>query len=340
MAVDVERLLAPVSEDSPAGPDLAYDSSRYEIEQAFESSVSVDVSGAEAAGQEVDWRQIVRLIEQESAKTKDLWLAVYLCRAGARAGSIETLLTGAKYLQGLLDRYWECVHPQLDEYGFQGRKGPCDSLTRTGEFLRPLQGAILLEHPRLGRFSAADFIRFQQNAEAEEGYGQFRAALNDTPEETLLQTAEALNEITASIREADRVLTTNAEGDTAPNFRPTYEALGQIRQAVLAFTSTPAAQPAAEGAAEPPSGVASQPAAGPRIAGRVDSREDVIRAIDAIADYYRRQEPGSPVPLLIQRAREWVPLDFLSILEDMLPSSVDDAKRVLTMRKSEDDSDR
>ena len=48
MALDVETLLTAVSEDAPSGPDLAYDPERQEIEQAFESSVSIDASGEEA----------------------------------------------------------------------------------------------------------------------------------------------------------------------------------------------------------------------------------------------------------------------------------------------------
>ena len=73
---------------------------------------------------------------------------------------------------------------------------------------------------------------------------------------------------------------------------------------------------------------------GPRIAGRVESREDVVKALDAIADYYRRREPTSPVPAALQRVREWVNLDFLALLEDIAPNSLDEAKRVLvTQRK-------
>ena len=45
MALDLDKLLAPVSEDDPVGPDSAYDAGRQEIEQAFETSISIDSSG-------------------------------------------------------------------------------------------------------------------------------------------------------------------------------------------------------------------------------------------------------------------------------------------------------
>jgi type VI secretion system ImpA family protein len=331
--MDVEELLAPVSDEAPAGPDMAYETDRGTIEQAFDSSVSIDTSGDASAAAEIDWRPIIALIETQSAQTKDVWLAVYLCRAGARSGRLDLVETGAQYLAGLLERYWESVHPQLEEYGFQGRKGPCESLGRRGEFLGPLERTPLLEHPRLGRFSGADFERFRAGAEAADGYGLFRAALADTPEEQLTEIVGRLDAIAGAIRRADAVLTANADGDTGANFQPTYELLTQIKKAVQSFTTAPAAEEAQiEAAAD--AGVADAPSAGgPRIAGRVESREDVVKAMDAIADYYRRREPTSPVPAALLRVREWVNLDFLELLEDIAPNSLDEARRVLVTQR-------
>jgi type VI secretion system ImpA family protein len=337
--MDLEELLAPVSEDAPTGPDLAYDPERGTIEQAFESSVSIDTSGETVEGAEIDWRPIVGLIEQQSTQTKDVWLAVYLCRAGARSGKIDLVESGAQYLAGLLERYWEGVHPQLEEYGFQGRKGPCESLTRRGEFLGPLERAPLLEHPRLGRFSGADFERFRAGAEAADGYGSFRAAVAETPEERLIEIVARLDAITDAIKRADAILTANADGDTAANFKPTYDLLAQMKKAVQSFTSTPAAaEPEAPVVAGETAAAPASAGDGPRIAGRVESREDVIKALDAIADYYRRREPASPVPVALQRAREWVNLDFLSLIEDIAPSALDEAKRVLVSQRKPPES--
>ena len=113
------------------------------------------------------------------------------------------IVTGARYLAGLLERYWENVHPQLEEYGFQGRKGPCESLARRGEFLIPMERTVLLEHPRLGRFTGADFERFRSGAEGEDGYGLFRAALEDTSEEDLTAIAGKLEAIEEAMRRID-----------------------------------------------------------------------------------------------------------------------------------------
>ena len=331
MALNLETLLTPVSDEAPAGEDLAYDTERVEIDQAFERPPSIDLTTGEAAGgPEVDWRRILKLIESQSGKSKDLWLAVYICRAGAWSRDLATVRLGSEYLAGLCETLWDHVHPTLDDYGFQGRKGPCESLASVGNFLTPLRGVTLLEHARMGRFSGGDFERFAANAESEEGYSQFRAVLSETPDDSLTGIAAELDAIAAAIRRTDAVLVARADGDTGANFRATYDALAQMRQAVLSFSASP---PSAE--ASPGAGGGVDETTGPRIAGRVDSREDVIRTLDSLSDYYRRKEPASPVQQLLQRAREWVNLDFLAILADIAPNSVDEARQVLSFKKPE-----
>jgi type VI secretion system protein ImpA len=57
-------------------------------------------------------------------------------------------------------------------------------------------------------------------------------------------------------------------------------------------------------------------------AGAFASRDDVIQALDMACEYYKRFEPSSPVPLLLQRAKRLASKDFLSIIRDMVPESM------------------
>ena len=81
---------------------------------------------------------------------------------------------------------------------------------------------------------------------------------------------------------------------------------------------------AAEGTSDGTNGVPAEAAEAPTMAlrGEVRSRDDVLRAIDAICAYYARAEPSSPVPLLLQRCRRMVTMSFVDILKEMLPESV------------------
>jgi type VI secretion system protein ImpA len=332
MALDLDVLLAPVSEEDRAGPDLAYDPQRHEIEQAFEASVSIDTNGVAPEAVDVDWRRIVAAIAGQSARTKDVWLAVYLCRAGARAGKLDVVETGARYLAGLIEGFWDDVHPRLEEYGVEGRTGACDTLASFREFLAPLKAVTLLTHPRHGSFSGDDLHRFQRGGETEQGYGAFRATLDEAGALDGLAAAVArLDTIDAEFRTVDVALATRAGSGAGASFAPVYQTLTEIRAAGRAFLPEPEAAvddvQVVEGCAGPPEEH--------RVGGVIRSREDVIRAIDLIVAYYRRSEPQSPVPLLIGRAREWVNRDFIELLQDIVPHAVGEAKQLLSFRSSD-----
>lgn len=326
---DVEGLLAPVSDENPVGEDLSYDGERQEIESAFERSAS----GSSANDGDVDWRSIVRLIEGQAKRTKDLWLAVYMARAGAKMAQLDVVDRGVSWLSGLLSTYWNTVHPQLDEYGFQGRKAPLESLKSNADFLLPLKSMILIRHPRLGEYSSSDLERFALEGEGADGYGMFRAALNEVAPEDLVQVRGQIDAIIEGLRTADKIMTDNAGGETSVSFQATYDALGAISRNLAFFTgSDEAAEEAVEADGEleaaPGDGAPARGSGGGK-PGAVETREDVLRALDVIADYYRRREPASPVPLALARAREWVTMDFLAVLQDIAPGSVNDIKQLL-----------
>ncbi|NOQ69154.1 MAG: type VI secretion system protein TssA, partial [Gammaproteobacteria bacterium] len=72
---------------------------------------------------------------------------------------------------------------------------------------------------------------------------------------------------------------------------------------------------------------ASQMSAQP-VAGTINSQEDVIRVLDMACEYFKRHEPSSPVPLLLQRAKRLVAKDFMEILRDLTPAGVTQAEEI------------
>ena len=55
---------------------------------------------------------------------------------------------------------------------------------------------------------------------------------------------------------------------------------------------------------------------------RIGSRSEAFALLDRVGAYYRAVEPSSPIPLLIQSARDLAGRDFLSLIRGMLPDSV------------------
>jgi len=50
----------------------------------------------------------------------------------------------------------------------------------------------------------------------------------------------------------------------------------------------------------------------------VTTRADAAALMEIVEQYYRKQEPSSPIPLLLQRARVFVDRDFSALLKDVL----------------------
>ncbi len=44
--------------------------------------------------------------------------------------------------------------------------------------------------------------------------------------------------------------------------------------------------------------------------------------LDKICKYYAQNEPASPVPLLLERAKRLVPKNFFEVLEDLAPDGM------------------
>jgi type VI secretion system protein ImpA len=60
----------------------------------------------------------------------------------------------------------------------------------------------------------------------------------------------------------------------------------------------------------------------------LNSREDALHALELAAAYFRTNEPSSPLPLLIDRAKRLAPLPFLEILRDLAPDGLAQAQTV------------
>jgi len=71
------------------------------------------------------------------------------------------------------------------------------------------------------------------------------------------------------------------------------------------------------------------------IVGEIASREDVIRTLDKICDYYKRYEPSSPVPFMLKRAKKLVTMDFVELLRDLAPNATEQTDLIFGLQPEE-----
>jgi type VI secretion system protein ImpA len=73
---------------------------------------------------------------------------------------------------------------------------------------------------------------------------------------------------------------------------------------------------------------------------KLTSRKDVERCFELIANYYSEFEPSSPIPILINRSKKLVNLQFIDIIKDIYPDALDHVNQLggITQTSAEESS--
>jgi len=339
--IDIEKLLREVSIDSPAGDNLEYDADFTALELSAQGSQDQTIGDAVISGTPPDWRAVRSQAVDLFGRTKDLRVALYLLRALLNLEGIAGFASGMALLRRLLERYWPTLHPELDpdDRDDPTRVNIIITLCDRNAVLNALQMAPLVSSRGLGRFGlrhiriAREEIAVPANWEGPvPDLASVKAAFMECDVDELQATAAALSSARKDLEQLDRFLMESVGSASAPDLGSLGVELRDAQAIVaeyLAARGVGAGQGdeavAGSGAASPEGAGAA--AAAPRpIAGDVSSREDAIKALDKIAEYFTRHEPSSPVPMILARAKRLVGMDFLEIINEIAPDGVRQVK--------------
>lgn len=334
--IDVDALLAPVSEAAPCGEDLEYDAQFMALEQAARGKAEQQFGDTVVAAEEPDWGSVIDAATELLRRTKDLRVATYLARGLARTAGPAGLGRGLQLLHGLCDRYWEQLYPQLD---------PDDNF----DPIMRMNALAPLAHPEAGlkELRDAPCVRARGGSIAVK---QIEYALS-MAEAPAGQTVPSEAEILAAFREAAESDASFVEGirlasqqanalqnwlnekvgsDQAVDLRPLRVILTAITKLADQVAAVAEETAAAEGEA---AGSAAPGAVRVVAAGELRSREDVVRALDRMIEFLERNEPTNPAPLLLRRAQKLMTMSFLEIIEDMTPDGVSTVRNLAGIRE-------
>jgi type VI secretion system protein ImpA len=292
--LNLERLLAPVSAERPCGEDLAFSS---EIDAIVRARQADDPSLEQGAWvtelKEADWkfvgRQCAQLIEQRS---KDLQLAVWLAEASVQTGGVRALGDSLLLTAMLCERYWDGLYPLPDEDGVERRVGNLAWLAaRIAPWLRavPLtEGADrhALRDVDVARAHGGEALAKLEGARQRTSRAFYANLMRDCE-----HCADAIDRLEKSV---DAVL--GADGPSFSAARSGLESLVLfIRPALKEAAPAPAAADV----------VAAAPVQASAAAGPLQSRAQALAQLRAVAEYFRRTEPHSPVAYLADKAAHW-----------------------------------
>ncbi len=328
----LEKLLEPVSEDNRAGPDLDDDAEG--IRSAFEAdfkyaSGMVDRDGDAQDGKSVSWAEIRSEIEELSSKTKDLRLAISYARCGIALGDVGVVECGLGYVAGLLEGFWDVFHP-CDEDGpdLDYRATCCQELVVRGAFLLPFLKVPVVQDGRV-QLTGEQICDVSENGAASQEHGVVMGVLGDWNGESKGELLVKLTSIVTSFEKMQSIFSEHG-GTNAPNFDDVILGVKDLHAGYVSLAGLDVVEESSEGEGGGGGPVKS-------FSGKIQTRDDVVKALTEIENYYNLAEPGHPVKVALARMRSWVKKDFMEILQDIVPDSVGDAKRVLMETQQEID---
>ena len=359
--IDLEALLAPISEESPAGEDLRADSSPtapyHTIKGARRDARAEERPKGQDEGEagerrevpdtRAHWRPVLDQGQELLAEhSKDLEIAAWLTEALVRFYGFSGLRDAFTLTREIVERYWdECYPaPDLDEpedVQIEERVAQLAGLNGVnadGTLMVPMRNVPITEDNGEGCFATwhvqqASAVRQIVDPEVRQrridagavSLEEIEAAGRSTSEaffrtiyEDLCECIDEFAALTAAMEERC--------GEYAPpastirrELEACLDALKLIaksgRGLDLEASLDDESEGEEEGAAEGTADGASAPGSA---SGAVRSRDDALRELQKIADFFRRTEPHSPVPYAIEQAVRWGRMPLPELLGELI----------------------
>src|SRR5271169_4478184 len=120
-----DDLLIPIEGPNPSGANLRYDPLFDKIKEARREEDQPPPGMTERDRKVADSPQVIKLTtDLLTKKTKDLQLAAWLTEALLKQKGFSGLKDGLALCQGLVDKFWDTVYPELEDGDSQSRGAP------------------------------------------------------------------------------------------------------------------------------------------------------------------------------------------------------------------------
>lgn len=338
--IDIDSLLQPIEGENPAGESLQYSGIYDEVREARRAD---DPLAGEWQGtiKTSDWRKVLDLtIPALTTKSKDLQVGAWLSEAVAKLHGLVGVRDGLRLMKGLHENFWDNLYPEIDEGDMEARGNALAWMDKqVAEVLRevPLTNAsgqnfnyIQYEESKQFDFpenleslpseQSEKLLALKQQAEEDnkvtgemwrKAYGMSRRAFYE-------QTLTTMDECWEAYQELDRIMD-DKFGNQTPGLGDLRKNLDLVKTLIEKFVKEKRIQEpdpsdmAAEGE-EGGEGIAAGEGGGGGMgggSGPVRSRQEALKRLSEVAEYFRRAEPHSPVSYLVSRAVKWgqMPLD-------------------------------
>jgi type VI secretion system protein ImpA len=340
---DSSQLLQPIAAERPCGENLedtellsSFDAFRlFAQKQPLDAPADPDERRIPKPPDSPEWIEIRDKALDALAKSKDLRLLATLGTALLRTDGVKAFAETLSAASQWLDTYWRETYPLVDEDAIL-RRNALNCFADPMAVVEGLRRVPLVRSRQHGTYSLRDVdIATHQispaGGEANLDEGQITAAFGATPLGELAELLEGVALATASLEKIDVTMREAAGYDAVPSFDALSKQLTRMSQVLRAQIASHPDSMGAPSLVEAPTTTDD----GGSSVGVIKSRQDAIRVLDAVAAFFRRTEPSSPIPLFLERAKRLVSKDFLEVLADIAPEAVAQARAAGGLKQGE-----
>ena len=338
---DLEKLAAPLGEANPCGENLeefVFDSEYLELDRLAKGKDEKVLGDEVFAAEEPDWREVQEKSLALFERVRSLRVAVVLTKALCARHGIPAMVKGLMLIRSLLETFWDEVEPQIEDGDATERLHTVAEIANEQGLLRLIRQSVLVRSPAIGTFTVRDYLIATDKLKASDR--EEAATLTSINQALMDCELEDLKQMIANIDAAVEVaggiesqFNQNVSSEYLIDMNPLVKVLAPIRPVLQEVLGRRGVVVEGGDRAVFASGV--EEATGTTPDGEIRSREDVVRMLDLITEYYNRHEPSSPVPLLVQRAKRLVSADFMSIIRDIASDGAKQADVLLGSEKED-----
>jgi type VI secretion system protein ImpA len=355
--LDFEVLLKPIAAENPAGKDIRYDGPHDDIRQARRADDGLAQGEWVREVKTADWPAVIEIATEVLAtKSKDLQVSSWLTEALAKRYGFPGLRDGFHLICELQQRFWDALYPEIEDGDLETRAAPLvwlnEELPLAIRQIPVTQGVSGQNYAWLDWKESRDVDNLgQEDKAAALADGKITGEQFDKIVESMSLAyyrtlSEDLSQLFREYEQLDQVVEEKFSqlGRQAPTLLDVKRAIEDCRTLVADIVkkkgglepepTAPEPEPKAErgffgrllhGREEPP---AREPQRQPEdlthdaqpavMSLMPQDRADAIRRLAAVAEYFRRAEPHSPIAYLVQRAVRWGEMPLEEWLRDVI----------------------
>ena len=348
--ISLDQLVSPVSEGNPTGIDIrknnSPDTRYYAIKEARNAARAAERSNlfdSDSSEADIQWQKVLELApEIIQNQTKDLEITCWYTEALVRRYGFQGLRDGFELIKSLMEQYWDDLYPLPDEDGIETRVACLTGLNGEGAegvLIAPIRNVNLTGSSDPGPFS---YWNYQQALEVDKTIEQeaktakasklgfsiadIERAVTESSDSFYADLHDDLQDSLSLYREIgallDRYCGINDSPPTSNIINILEDCLGAVKHlGKHKIPSTETDDQESDNDSEESAASGSDSSEVTRSTGSIRDRADAFKKIMDISEFFRKTEPHSPIPYILERAVKWGDMPLEDLIKELIPDS-------------------